>query len=263
VTIGGTLVSTVTVNGSTSISFTAPPHAAGLVNVVVTNPDGQSGSKNGAYTYVAPAGETVLLSDDFNDSSLNSSKWIANSLYSGFTDASIPIQETQSLDIGPLKQNIDGSHYNGIKSASAYAFTGSYCYVQLVQAPNSSTAADAFFTVGLDVNNNYRFYVESGSLFLQKKIAGAKAALMTIPFNATNHAFWRIRHDAGLGKVVFETAPSNAGTPGSWTILYSEPWDTANVPLSSVSFEIKGGTWKIESSAPGSVKFDNFKAAKP
>jgi acid phosphatase len=263
VTIGGTLVSTVTVNGSTSLSLTAPPHAAGLVNLVVTNPDGQSGSKNGAYTYVAPAGETVLLSDDFNDASLNSAKWLANSLYSGFTDASISVQETQSLDIGPLKQNVDGSHYNGIKSSSAYAFTGSYAYVQLVQAPNSSTAADAFFTVGLDVNNNYRFYVESGSLFLQKKIAGAKAALLTIPFNATNHAFWRIRHDAGLGKVVFETAPSNAGTPGSWTVLYSEPWDTANVPLSSISFEMKGGTWKIESSAPGAVKFDNFKAAKP
>ncbi|MFN2531074.1 MAG: IPT/TIG domain-containing protein [Pyrinomonadaceae bacterium] len=263
VAFGGTPANGVTINGSTTITASAPPHAAGLVTVAVTNPNGQTGSKSGAYSYVAPTGETVLLADDFNNASLDTTKWVSNNLFSGFTDSSITIQETQSLDIGPLKQNIDGSHYNGIRSGAFYNFTGAYCYVQLAQAPSSSTAADAFFTIGLNVDNNYRVYVEGGTLFLQKKIGGAKTNLMSIPFNAVNHAFWRIRHDSAQGKVVFETAPSNAGVPGTWTQIYSEQWNTSAVPLSSVMFEIKGGTWKIESSAPGSVKFDNFKAAKP
>jgi hypothetical protein len=28
-------------------------------------------------------------------------------------------------------------------------------------------------------------------------------------------------------------------------------------------FELKGGTWKIEPNNPGTVVFDNFRAAKP
>jgi hypothetical protein len=44
---------------------------------------------------------------------------------------------------------------------------------------------------------------------------------------------------------------------------YSERWDTAAVPLSSIIFELKAGTWLVESVAPGTVIFDTFKAARP
>jgi len=58
-------------------------------------------------------------------------------------------------------------------------------------------------------------------------------------------------------------APANAGAPGTWTVLYSEAWNTASVPLSGVTFELKAGTWRIEGANPGTAVFDNFKAAKP
>jgi hypothetical protein len=105
--------------------------------------------------------------------------------------------------------------------------------------------------------------VESGNLILQKKIGGTKSTLLTVTFNATNHAFWRIRHDAISGQVVFETAPASGGAPGAWTQLYAEVWNTGAVPLSTVLFELKGGTWRLEANNPGSVAFDNFKAARP
>jgi acid phosphatase len=264
VTFGGTTASGVLVNNSTTITATTPAHAAGAVDVVVTNSTGQSGSKTNAFTYNPPAGgETVLLADDFNDASLNTTKWLANNLFSGFTDATVAISETTSLAIGPMKQNTDGSHYNGIRSQSSFDFTNGYAYVQLVQGPNPITAADAFFTLGLNVDNCYRIYVESGSLIVQKKIGGAKTTMLTTPFNATNHAFWRIRHDAVSGQIVFEAAPSNAGAPGTWTVLFSESWNTSSVPLSAVTFELKAGTWRVEGANPGTVIFDNFKAAKP
>jgi acid phosphatase len=263
VTFGGSAATGVIVNNSTTITATTPAHAAGAVDVVVTNSNGQNGSKTSAFTYTAPAGgETVLLADDFNDASLNTSKWLPNNLFSGFTDSTVAINETTSLAIGPLKQNTDGSHYNGIRSQASFDFTNGYAYVQLVQGPNPLTAADAFFTIGLNVDNCYRMYVESGNLIVQKKIGGAKSTMLTVTFNATSHAFWRIRHDAISGQVVFEAAPSNAGAPGAWTLLYAEPWNTS-VPLNAVTFELKGGTWRVEGANPGTVIFDNFKAAKP
>jgi acid phosphatase len=265
VRIGGLPATNVVVTNSTTITAKTPAHSAGLANVVVTNSDGQSGTLTNGFTFVTPPppGETILLADDFNDSSLDTTRWVANNLWSGFTDPTVAIVETQSLDIGPLKQNLDGSHYNGIGSVGSFNFAGGYAYVQIVQGPNVNTAADGFFSIGLDVDNCYRIYVEGGLLTLQSKLAGVKRALLTTSFNSTNHAFWRIRHDAISGSVVFEVAPNNSGVPGTWQQLYNEAWNTSAVPLSSVRFELKAGTWKAEAIAPGTVKFDNFKAAKP
>jgi hypothetical protein len=104
--------------------------------------------------------------------------------------------------------------------------------MQLVQGPSASTAADAFYTIGLNVDNCYRMYVESGNLIVQSKIGGVKGTVLTIAYNATSHAFWRIRHDAGRdrspvmrsgafvttrdGTGVFEAAPASGGEPGTW-----------------------------------------------
>ena len=264
VSIGGIAATNVAVVNSTTITALTPAHTAGTVNVSVTNPDAQSATLTSGFTYTSPPGsETVLLADDFNNASLDTTKWAANNLWSGFTDSTVAVQETTALQIGPMKQNTDGSHYNGIRSATSFNFTGAYAYVQLTQGPNATTAADAFFTIGQNVDNCYRMYVESGNLILQSKIGGAKQTLMTIAYNPTNHAFWRIRHDSATGLVVFEAAPASAGAPGTFVQLFSQAWNTAAIPLASVNFELKGGTWRIETNNPGTVIFDNFKAAKP
>jgi hypothetical protein len=54
VTFGGTAATGVTVVNPTTITATTPAHAAGAVNVVVTNPDSQSGTCTGCFTYLAP-----------------------------------------------------------------------------------------------------------------------------------------------------------------------------------------------------------------
>jgi hypothetical protein len=119
---------------STTITVTTPPHAAGLVNVTVTNPNGQSVTLTNGFTYVAPQTETTLLEDDFNDNSLNFSKWSSNNLFSGFTDSTVQTLETNlRLQIGGLFSGQDGSHYNGLRSAAAFNFTNGYSYVELVQ----------------------------------------------------------------------------------------------------------------------------------
>src|SRR5213075_1327646 len=87
------------------------------------------------------------LADDFNDNSLDTAKWDANNLFSGFIDTSLPLAEAnQRLEIGPLLQQTSDSHYRGIRTVNTYSFNDSYSYVELVQAPLSTTKADAMFT---------------------------------------------------------------------------------------------------------------------
>ena len=53
VTFGGTAATSVVVVSSTTITATTPAHAAGVVNVVVTNSNGQSGTLTNGYTYTS------------------------------------------------------------------------------------------------------------------------------------------------------------------------------------------------------------------
>jgi IPT/TIG domain len=258
VSLGGTSATNVTVVSSTSITATSPAHAPGTVDVVVTNTDSQNGTLSNGYTYSAP--ETVIVSDDFNDNSLDTAKWDTN-LFSGFTNTNVPLAETaQRLEIGPLLQNVSGSSYRGIRTVNTYNFSGAYSYVELVQAPATNTAADAMFTIGNDVNNYYRIYESAGTLFGQRKIAGTKTTLFSIAYNSTNHRFLRIRNDSG--NVTLDTAPGSGGVPGTWTQQYTETWNSS-ISTSAIIFEVKGGTSVVEANAPGKVIFDNFKAATP
>src|ERR1044071_3589589 len=205
-----------------------------------------------------PALAASIVSDDFNDNSLNTSKWDTN-LFSGFTNTNLPLAETaQRLEIGPLVQNINGSSYRGIRTVSSYNFSGAYTYVELVKAAESNTAADAMFTIGNDVNNYYRIYVSAGNLIGLKKIGGTKTTLFTITYNSTNHRFLRIRNDSG--SVYFDTATGSSGVPGTWTQQYTETWNSS-ISTSSIIFELKGGTFQSETNAPGTVIFDNFEVA--
>ena len=117
----------------------------------------------------------TILSDDFNDNSIDTAKWNPNDLFSGFTNTNVPIAETsQRLEIGPLLQNVSGSSYRGMRTVNTYTFSDAYAYVELVQAPASNTAADAMLTIGQDANSYYRIYVEAGVLICQKRINGTK-----------------------------------------------------------------------------------------
>lgn len=261
VSFGGTAATNVSIVSSTSITATTPAHAAGTVNVVVTNTDSQNGTLSNGFTYTAS--ETVILSDDFNDNSIDTAKWNPNNLFSGFTNTNVPIAETsQRLEIGPLLQNVSGSSYRGISTVNSYTFTGGYAYVELVQAPASNTAADAMFTLGNSVTAYYRIAVTAGLLKGVRNVGGTKTTLFSITYDSTNHRFWRIRHDSATGNVTLDTAPGSGGAPGTWTQQYTETWNPS-IATTGILFEVKGGTSQVEANAPDKVIFDNFKAAIP
>lgn len=56
----------VNVVSANSITCTTPAHAAGLVNITVTNPDAQTNTLTGGYTYVVPPTFTSLKTNPLN-----------------------------------------------------------------------------------------------------------------------------------------------------------------------------------------------------
>jgi len=55
VKFGGVPATSIQFGGSTTITAVTASHSAGTVDVVVTNPDGQSASMTAGYVYIAPA----------------------------------------------------------------------------------------------------------------------------------------------------------------------------------------------------------------
>lgn len=202
---------------------------------------------------------TELLSDTFDSASLDTNKW-SIAVLSGFQDTSVPVAQSNGhLNIGPLLQNTGGSHYNGILSDLAYDLAGASVRVQVVAAANSATSGTTSFTLPIDSLNHYRMFAEAGLLWFEKKIANAKTNF-SMAFDPVQHAFWRIRHDPAANEMVFETAPNTGGAPGFW----SERRRMAReLPITAMRIELKAGTWKVETSAPGTVVFDNLLAVRP
>ncbi len=79
VTFGGVAATSVTVTSTTAITAIAPAHAAGVVDIVVTNPDGRSVTLTGGYTYVTcPTGclmQTTVA--DFRKGTLGAGTYLA------------------------------------------------------------------------------------------------------------------------------------------------------------------------------------------
>ena len=207
---------------------------------------------------------TPILSDDFNDNSIDTAKW-ATSVVSCCNDTNVPVAETsQQFEVGPLLQNSSGFSYRGISSVNTYSFIDADAYVELVQAPAANTNAQARFAVCSDFNNCYRIYESAGNLIGLRRTSIGRGAtesvLFSITYDTTDHRFLRIRNDSG--DLYMETAPGSGGVPGTWTQQYSESWNPL-IDTSAIIFEISAGTSQVEANAPGTVIFDNFDAANP
>ena len=69
--VGGTAATGVTLVSSTSITAVTPAHAAGAVNVMVTNADAQSGTLNSGYTYSTANSAPTVTSISPNSGTIN------------------------------------------------------------------------------------------------------------------------------------------------------------------------------------------------
>jgi subtilisin-like proprotein convertase family protein len=274
----GTGIASIHVRNTENVDVLVPPFTAGTTTPIVVsgtlidpNLDGffeietvdvAGNISTCSRTITVSSGPPAILSDNFDDDSIDATKWNTQDMFTMWTNLGVPITETaQQLRIGPLLQ-IPATAHRGVVTVNQFNFSGANSYVELVQAPSSTTDAQASFAVGNNPNRPdlsqarfYRIYVKHGSLFGERRTSGTvNTTLFSIPYDPVAHRFWRIRHNAGM--VTLDTATGTGGVPGTWVQRYTETWQSV-IPLTSVLMEFRAGTSKQETN-PGTVIFDNF-----
>jgi hypothetical protein len=167
-------------------------------------------SGNSAYSNVACSGCMYLdsapepaFSDDFNDNSLDQSKWAINNL--GTPNVS---EQNQQLQI-TLVPNTAG--YNGIDSISTFDFTGRMVQVDTVPVSQAGWCEN-FIKVWLDNNNYFLIDAGAGSMVFRSMVAGVNNQT-AINIDAYQNHWWRIRHDPVANAVNFETSMDSSCGP--------------------------------------------------
>ena len=257
-------------DGTTIKTWPAPPYTMSWDTMTVSNGPHtlQAVAHDACTTGQATISVNVqnasnwTLSESFTGTGAMGPPWTVGQWSGSTVDPNIQSRRTaDQLEIGPLP-NSSGTHYNGIWAYAPGDFTGASAYVEIARAAAGSQTF-TMLTIGFDLANYYRVYANNGSLVCIKSIGGTKSDLgPPIAYDPNQPVFVRISHVAG--QVACQTAPDNGGIPGTWVDLYQprQTWNSTNVPLNQVRFELKAGTSAATAGA-GSALFDNFKAAKP
>lgn len=159
------------------------------------------------------------LQDDWSSGSVDSGRWpdVSNATYvtvvSGALNVTSPAATTQ---------------YNYAQSGLTWDLTGSYIYGRVTTATVSgggTGSQETYLMVSKDVNNQLYVYRGGNVLYRGIKTAGVVTeTVMNATYNATNHAWWRIRHNAGTGLVHYAYSADavnwteSGGQSVSWAI---------------------------------------------
>lgn len=146
------------------------------------------------------------LTDDFNDNSINGTKWGTSVVGTG------TVQETsQRLVIS--SSNTTGTRTSSLYSQSSYDFHGSTLVVE-VPSLTLGGSASAYATIDDPVllAMIMEMRVTGGDLELRVGVSGT---VHSVTYNSTNHRWWRMRESAGT--CYFDVSPDG----NSWTNLYS------------------------------------------
>jgi hypothetical protein len=159
-------------------------------------------------------------------------------------------QKNGYLGITP-RAGVSGRHYNGYVSAATWDVTDARASVEIVQTPASK--ASMTFALATDSDNWYGFVLENGTLYFQSKVNGVKSP-KSIPYNASQHRFWRFRHNGSVGLLLWETSSDGL----TWVVRDAE---TPQIPLTNVYVTLSAGSYQIISQ-PGTAAFDNFQLTR-
>ncbi|AKJ07825.1 hypothetical protein ATI61_107273 [Archangium gephyra] len=177
------------------------------------------------------------LTDNFNDNSLNSSKW---AVYG-------PVQEVnRRLEFRP-----DGgiANYAGCRATAAYDLTDSFFQLEVSQALLQSTPSSetTFFARGTG-GERVLFVVGGGELACVLNTA----TLARVPYDPERHRWWRMRESASV--IHWEVSADGR----EWTALVSKQLDAAlRTVFTTLTVEFQAGCFQPTTS-PGVAIFDSF-----
>jgi hypothetical protein len=143
---------------------------------------------------------------------------------------------TYSWSPGSAAIQCDTGYSSALGSTVNYDLTSSSIYVGI--APYIATSSATFLFLTSSTGNAIMFGQTGVNLAVYKAVAGVQTSLFTTTYNATSHAWWRIRESAGT--VFFDTAPDGA----TWTNQYSTADTTfSGTVLTALQVDIQPGDY--------------------
>ena len=188
------------------------------------------------YAIEKPLVET--LTDNFDDSSLDSGKW------GNFTDSGGTIVETTVLTFTP--QAATSGSQALIFSQNRYKLIGSSASLRVNTASHEGVAS--YLVLQLDGSNQVSMGFSDGDIYAAKKIAGSDTVLNDEPYDSDVHKWLRIRESAGTIYFDYSTDGVN------WVNL-----STLVNPFSLQSLQVSIGFYEWGTPAtPAAYVVDNF-----
>ena len=194
-------------------------------------------------TSSAVAVTTPAFFDDFNDNSLNTSKW------SVITPSSPVVVSEQGQQ---LRITLPGSTlgYNGIVSNATFDIRNGTVQVEKIQPVSQAGWVEDHLIIEKDANNYYLLHTGSGSTVLRSMVNGVNDQLI-IPYDPVAHHYWRLRHQLASNSVFFETSADGI----TWTTLKTA---AAGFALTAVKFKLNAGAWGTGNANPGAAIYNDF-----
>jgi hypothetical protein len=194
--------------------------------------------------YSAEAG--VIFGDDFNDNSLDAGKWTRIGAVTGFTVTETGGQSVQT-------NSGAGSGADGLVSVNAWDLTNRKVRIKGVSFPGSSATHSIYFIV-IDGSGRYFGFVISnflGVTNLTFEHNNGSNNDTSIPYDAVNHLWIRLRHDSGADTMYWETSPDNV----TWTARRTvTSWNSLGFTMTAMKIRMQFNT----TATSGSVTWDDI-----
>ncbi|HEX8424061.1 MAG TPA: S8 family peptidase, partial [Pyrinomonadaceae bacterium] len=215
----------------------------------VINPGSETTPNRLAYT-------GITVSDDFNDNSINTAKWNVGDAAGG-----IVAEQNGRLEVTPPAST---TGYNGYYSATTADLTDSRTSVEVTPGNAAAYGAETYFMYA--EGNNYVLFATGGSNILFQTAVNGVMSRTYVPYSATQHRFWRFRHNRPTDQISWETSPDGV----TWNVqrTVARQFSITNLQLSlqagKYTAAATGGTtiydnlWHESNPTPPVVMADNF-----
>lgn len=211
------------------------------------------------------ASRSVSLEDNFNGSTIDSSKWDMG-LIGRAGDAAVTLSQVNQRLKADVPSN-SGNVFNGVVSKTTYNLRNAYVAARIVQSAYGFSGAnerETHLDVGTGIDNQLRFIIASNGGYARLVIGGAITDLGFFNFSPHTASYIRIRFKPTgtsntSGHVFFETSPT--GLDGSWTLPHPQLDVTySGFGLNLVKASLNAGN---TGNVPGATMalFDDFKFA--
>lgn len=184
------------------------------------------------------------LTDNFDDNSIDNTKWTTGSSGSGSS-----IAETNGQLVVTLPSNVTGFSF---VDSNTLDLTNSSAIVECPTRPNATNGTEQALQLRLNASNYVGFKLQPNSIEMAYSVGGTPNSTFITRDDRLQHWF-KIRESGGT--VYWETSPDRT----NWTIQRSE---AAAFDLSTVKVRLHGGCWQAVAS-PGTAAFDNFNLESP